>query len=143
MTIIINGFHQRTKREVYEFIPCMRCNQNVAGGGTNCTISWPSIIIAFTPSYDTDEPHYGLANFHEILTIALFEESWLIRRSKSRDRRSCARRNKSQTHQVTISTFGEVFLRNHASSSELLAGQKHKNAASFLFPHAQPPVFRS
>ena len=44
----------------------------------------------------------------------------------------------SQAHQVTISTFGEVFLRNHASSSWLLAGRKHKNAANFLFPHAQP-----
>src|SRR5712692_7923958 len=59
---------------------------------------------------------------------------------KCRDRRGCARRKKSQTRQVTISTFGEVFLRNHASPSWLLTGRKRKNAAGFLFPQAQPPA---
>src|SRR5260221_5030492 len=59
---------------------------------------------------------------------------------KCRDRRGCARHKKSQTHQVTISTFVEVFLRNHASSSRLLAGRKLKNAVGFLFPQAQLPA---
>jgi len=57
---------------------------------------------------------------------------------KCRDRRGCARRKKSQTRQATISTFGEVFLRNHASPWGLLTGRKRKNAAGFLFPQAQP-----
>ncbi len=72
--------------------------------------------------YDTRDPHQGLAKIHGILTIALFEKSRLISRSKmSRWARLC-RRKKVQTHEVTISTFGEIFLRNYASSSGLLSG---------------------
>src|SRR5215469_16105948 len=43
-------------------------------------------------------------------------------RQKCRDGRGRARREKPQTHEVTISTSGEIFLRNHASSSGLPVG---------------------
>jgi len=36
---------------------------------------------------------------------------------KCRDRWGCVGRQKAQTHQTAISTFGEFFLQNHASSS--------------------------
>ena len=72
--------------------------------------------------HDTGEPYLGFANFHEILTVTLLEyRSWLGIQ-KYRDRRGRARREMSQTHAVTTSTFGDFFLQNHASSSGLLVG---------------------
>src|SRR5258708_24765277 len=59
---------------------------------------------------------------------------------KCQDWRGYVRHKKAQTHQVTISTFGEVFLRNHASPWRLLPSRKRKNATCFLFPQAQLPA---
>jgi len=87
--------------------------------------------------YDTREPHLGLAWIHEILTTAFCEESMLISRSQLlRSARVCGAQ-KAKTHQVTISTFSEVFLQNHASSCGLLTGRKGKSVTGFLFPQAQ------
>ncbi len=37
------------------------------------------VTFAPLPLNDTDEPHHGLANFHEILTVTLFTLSKLVR----------------------------------------------------------------
>ena len=77
---------------------------------------------------------------YDIFTFALFEKPKPIRRSKMSRLAWLCEAQKAQTHQMTISTFGEVFLRNHASPSRLLTGRKRKNAACFFFPQAQLPA---
>jgi hypothetical protein len=87
--------------------------------------------------YDTQDPHQGLAKIHEILTTTFCEESMPITRSQLlRSARVCGAQ-KAKTHQAAISTFSEVFLQNHASSSRLLTGRKGKSVTGFLFPQAQ------
>jgi hypothetical protein len=44
---------------------------------------------------------------------------------------------KLQPHQLAISTLSEVFLQNHASSSERLTTQYPKNIIRLLLPQAQ------
>jgi hypothetical protein len=88
--------------------------------------------------YDTQDPHQGLAKIHEILTTAFCEESMPITRSQLlRSARVCGAQ-KAKTHQVTISTFSEIFLQNHASSSGLLTGRKGKSVTGFLSPKLNP-----
>jgi hypothetical protein len=69
--------------------------------------------------------------------IALIEKSKLVNLAMTSISAWSCKAQKSQTHQATISTFSEVFLRNHASPSRSLMTRKLKNAAGFLFPQAQ------
>src|SRR2546430_2582551 len=93
---------------------------------------------ALSSRYDTGEPHRSLANFHEILTNALFEKCKLIRRSTMSRLAWLCEAQKSQNHHVTISTFDEVLLRNHASPSWPLTGRNPKNGG-LPFPSSSTP----